>query len=161
MPQVAELERAPGRLRSSLAHDDLAGVRSLLESRAHVHGVAGDERAVRVGVDDHLAGVHADSQRERRVELGETLAHCERRVKRTFGVVLQRCGSAERRHHGVAGELLDRAADPLDLLVIAAKNRSSRTRTDSGSASPIVVDPTRSAKSTVATFRSTCGLWRS
>ncbi len=41
---------------------------------------------------------------------------------------------------------------------IAAKNRSSRTRTDSGSASPIVVEPTRSAKSTVATFRSTGGL---
>ncbi len=114
--QVAELERAPGRLRGSLAHDDLAGVRSLLEARAHVHGVAGDERAVRVGVDDHLAGVHADPQRERRVELGETLAHRERRVKRTLGVVLQRRGSAERRHHGVAGELLDGAADPLDLL---------------------------------------------
>ena len=44
---------------------------------------------------------------------------------------------------------------------IAAKNRSSSARTDSGSASPIVVDPTRSAKSTVATFRSTSGLSRS
>ena len=114
--QLAELERTPGRLRGPLAHDDLAGVRSLLEARAHVHGVPGDERAVRVGVDDHLAGVHADPQRERRVELGETLAHRERGMERTLGVVLQRRGSAERRHDGVAGELLDGATDPLDLL---------------------------------------------
>ena len=110
--QLAELERAPGRLRGPLAHDDLAGVRSLLEARAHVHGVPGDERAVRVGVDDHLAGVHADPQRKRRVELGETFAHRERGMERTLRVVLQRRGSAERRHHRVAGELLDGAARP-------------------------------------------------
>ena len=37
-------------------------------------------------------------------------------MKRTLRVVLQRRGSAERGHHRVAGELLDGATDPLDLL---------------------------------------------
>lgn len=114
--QRTELERAPCRLRRPLADEDLAGLRRLLEASAHVHGVAGDEGAVRLRVDDHLARVHADPQRERRLQLGEPLAHREGGVQRALRMVLERRGSAKRRHHGVAGELLDRASDPLDLL---------------------------------------------
>jgi hypothetical protein len=41
--------------------------------------------------------------------------HPERHVQRPLGVVLVRRRRAERRHHRVADELLDRPARPLDL----------------------------------------------
>ena len=41
--------------------------------------------------------------------------HRERCVKRALGMVLERSRCTERRHHGVADELLDRPAGVLDL----------------------------------------------
>ena len=74
----------------------------------------------------------------------------------TLWVVLVGDRRAEERHHGVADELLDRAAEALEL---ASRSRSqygaSTARTSSGSScSARDVKPTRSAKSTVTTFRS-------
>jgi len=64
-------------------------------------------------VDDDLSGVHADPHRQ---TAGQTPQHREGGVQRALRVVLQRDRRAERSHHGVARELLDRPAGLLDLL---------------------------------------------
>ena len=100
-----------------LADEDLARRSMLLESRADVDRVAGDERAVRRRVDDDVAGVDADPQLDLAVEeLAEPVSHRQGRVQRALGVVLERGRRTERRHHRIAGELLERAAGQPHLL---------------------------------------------
>ena len=106
-----------------LAEEHLAGLGSLLESRGHVHGVAG--RQLLVGdrlTDDHLARVHAGSRRDAEpvlapellVETLERLAHLERRAHRAKRIVLVDGRHPEHGNDGIADELLDRAAVPLE-----------------------------------------------
>ena len=93
-----------------LPDQDLAGLGALLEPRRDVDGVARDERVALAG--DDLARVHADprpqpDRRDGRPQLDRGANSPER-------VVLVRLRDAEDRHHGVADELLDRAAVALE-----------------------------------------------
>ena len=70
-----------------------------------------DEGRVDV-LDDELARLDARCGLE--AELAHRVEHRERGAHRALGVVLVRLRHAEGGHHGVAGELLDRAAVLLD-----------------------------------------------
>ena len=61
-----------------------------------------------------------------RVELLDRLEDPQRRPHRALGVVLVRDGRTEHRHHRVADELLDGAAEALDLLFQASVVRPQR-----------------------------------
>ena len=103
--------------------------RGRLEARGGVDHVAGGHRLAqaRVGVerDEGLAGVDGDPHLE--AALGRGGADRERGAHGPLGVVLVRDGGAEERHHRVADELLDRAAERLELaaqpLVVGAEDR--------------------------------------
>ena len=121
VPETAQLERSR-RLRldrrerqamRGLADQDLARPRRLLEARRDVDGLARRERRVGV-VDDDLARLDADPGLE--AELVNLLEDRQRGADRPLGVVLVGARDAERRHHGVAGELLHRPAVRLDAL---------------------------------------------
>ena len=108
---VLDDEAAGGEPVRSRADEDLARPRRLLEPRGEVDGLARGERRLGV-VDDDLARLDPDPRLE--PQLVDRRAHRERRARRALRVVLVRLRDAERRHHGVAGELLDDAAVLLD-----------------------------------------------
>ena len=69
--------------------------------------------------DQRLAGVHADPQPQVEglvggTELGNRVADGDRGADRPLGVVVARHRRAEDRHHRVADELLDGAAEALE-----------------------------------------------
>ena len=106
-----------------IAEQDLAGRGSLFQPRGDVHRVAGDEALPGRRVAGHdLAGVHADPRGQPLAVLAleilvqrlERLAHPDRRAHGPDGVVLVETRDPEHGHHGVADELLDRAAVALD-----------------------------------------------
>ena len=90
--------------------------------------------------DDRHAGLDPDphGQREVVVRLVQLLDHLQdpqRAEDGAFRVVLVRDGGAEHGHHRVADELLDGAAEPLDLPADAARGTvASVSWTSSGSA---------------------------
>jgi hypothetical protein len=116
-PRLSELERSAYRADGSLAGQDLAWLRGLLQPRGDVARVAGHEGAALAWPPyNDLARVDADAKCEPACEeLCEPPLHRERRVERTFGVVFLRRRRPERCHHGVARELLHRAAGPAHL----------------------------------------------
>jgi hypothetical protein len=96
-----------------------------LQPRRRVHDVAGHQpfAELRPRLESHhrLARVDSDPHLERergvcRVQLLDRLEQAKTGPHRPLGVVLVRDRRAEHRHHGVADELLDRAAEPLELL---------------------------------------------
>ena len=100
---------------------DLARLRSLLQARRDVDGVAGRDRLLaRRIADDHFAGVDPDplfkanavAPLELHVQPRQGAAHLVRRSDGAQSVVLVNDRHAEDRHHGVADELLDRTAVP-------------------------------------------------
>ena len=108
-----------------LAHEDPARRRRRLDSRRRVDHVTRDHPFARVGsrreVDERLAGVDADPdfQVESRiglVELGDRVLDRECGSHSPLGVVLVHDGRAEDRDHRVADELLDGAAEALQLV---------------------------------------------
>ncbi|MBM2824230.1 MAG: hypothetical protein HW413_2976 [Thermoleophilia bacterium] len=115
--RLRELERATRGRDRSLADEDLARLRGLLQSRRHIDRIASDEGAAFARLaDDDLARVDPDPQCERLAEeLMQAPLHRQRPVQRALGVILERCRGAEHRHHGVADELLDRSARGFDL----------------------------------------------
>ena len=125
---VAELAEAKASRRAggAFGHHDPPWVRALFEPRGHVDRIARHHRLSRSRVRGRkdLTGVHAGSDLERhaeaaleiRVDLDEPFAHPQGSPEGSRRVVLM-CGRhAERRHHGIADELLDRPALRLDLL---------------------------------------------
>src|SRR6266542_2403432 len=116
-PRLSEFECAADGRDCPFADEDLARAGGLLQPRADVDGVAGHERAALTGPpDDDAAGVDPDAKGETIAEqLREAPLHRERDMERALGVVFVRRRSAERSHHRVTDELLDRAARPLDL----------------------------------------------
>ena len=102
-----------------VADQDLSGARSLLQPGRDVHGVARHERlsAGRVA-RDHLAAVHARAGLEPNaplalellVQRGKRLAKLDGGAERPDRVILLDRRDPEDRHHGVADELLHRAA---------------------------------------------------
>ena len=143
------------------ADDDLAAVGRLLEPRRDVHGITRDkELAVLTRPGDGLAAVHADARRERyaelAVEVSHRVTHRERRADSAFGIVVVEQGHAEHDHHGIANELLDRAAvrfgdrlhapevrthdrpDDLRIVVGAEGGRPDHIREDDGDELPLL-----------------------
>ena len=119
------------------ADQDLAARGSLLEAFRGVDRVPGGERR-RVVARHHLAGVDPDPDPQRRhlarLERGvhalDRTLHVERGSHRPERVVFVDAREAEDGHHGVADELLHRAAVPLDgdphLLVPGAQQLAER-----------------------------------
>ena len=113
------LSRRPVRL---LADHKLTRRRRRLESCRRVDDVTGDDALAELGAsverDDGLAGVDGCSRLE------AELSHCaEDRDPAAYAplrVVLMRNRRTEDGHHCVADELLDRAAEPLDLCLRTA-----------------------------------------
>ena len=121
---LLDVDVAPDEPVGQLAEQHLALARGLLETGGDVDGVAGDESLPgrRVAGDD-LAGVdarpvgelHAVDELQLVVELLERRLHPGGRTNRAQRVVLVEPGQPEDGHHGVADELLDHAAVPLEL----------------------------------------------
>ena len=88
----------------------MPGCGRVLESGGDVDRVAGDESLRCPG--HHLAGHHADPALE--AELGQRVAHLDGCAHGAQSIVLVHRRHAEDGHHGVADELLDGAAVPLD-----------------------------------------------
>ena len=95
-----------------------------MEPGAGVHDVAGGDALAGFGVrcqcDERLAGVDADphdqaEQRIGRVELGDPVVDGEGRAQRALRIVLVRDRGAEQTDNGVADELFNRPAEPLEL----------------------------------------------
>ena len=109
--RALHLHRARGEPARAGAEQDLAGLCGLLKPGGEVHGLAGRES--RLGVlDDDLARLDADPHGQaQRLDRGEDR---QRRAQCALRIVLVRERHAERRHHGVARELLDRSAVRLD-----------------------------------------------
>ena len=115
------------------AHEDPVHRRGGLDARCRVHDVPRDHRLARLGScvegDERLArgNAHADVQLEgvvALVERGDRVTGREGSTHGSLGIVLVRRRSTVDRDHGVADELLDGAAVPLQLtsqrVVVAA-----------------------------------------
>ena len=102
-----------------------------------------------------IASCGLPSVGEPAVQLRQHRLHLERGAHRALGVVLVRARDAEHREHRVAHELLEQPFVAGDLLGNRSNARPTTAWTTSGSScSASVVDPTRSANSAVANFRS-------
>ena len=92
------------------ADQHLARLCGLFEPRGHVHRVPGGEPLLCSGHD--LTGRDADAYLH--AELGHGLSHLERGAHRAQCIVFVQLRDPEDGHDGVADELLDRSAVPLD-----------------------------------------------
>ncbi len=159
--RLVELERAAHERRRALTDQDLVRRRCLLEPCRDVDGVAADERAALARPpDDDVAGVDAGAQRELAVE------------ERLRGDGASQARSGVRARRGPRGPQARRTPPSLHRRRTSPPSRRrarsrlpSRRRSDravarvrSGSCAPAsAVEPTRSAKRTVASFRSSVG----
>ena len=116
----AVVDHVLGRAVGGLADEDAVDRRGGLQAGGGVDHVArGHPLALRrpgAERDQRLAGVDGDPQLELVALLRHPVPDGERRADRALGVVLVRGRSAEERHHRVADELLDGAAEALELL---------------------------------------------
>jgi len=121
LPVLDHVARGPA---GELAHHHAALGGDGLEPRRGVDDVAGHDALAPVGPapDGHhrLPGVHADAHGQVQawallVQLGHGIEDAQGGTDAAFGVVLVRDRRAEDGHDGVADELLDRAAEALDL----------------------------------------------
>ena len=148
-----------GRAERRLADEHAVDRRGRLQPRGGVDDVARDHALTRERLraerDERLAGVDADADVQVLAALGDRVAHGERGAHGALGVVLVRRRRAEHRHHGVADELLDRAAEALEhraqRLVVRRERAAHVLHVER---SLRLVKPTRSANSTVTTLRS-------
>ncbi len=116
---LAVVDHVLGRAVGGLADEDAVDRRGRLQAGRGVDHVArGHPLALRrpgAERDQRLARVDGDPQLELVPLLRHPVADRERRAHRALGVVLVRGRSAEERHHRVADELLDGAAEALEL----------------------------------------------
>ncbi len=105
-----DLDRVSDQRQRRLSDQHLARLRRLLEAGGHVHRITGRQPLLRPRHD--LARHHPDPTLQ--PQLGQRIAHLDRRTHRPHSVVLVHRRHAENRHHGVADELLHAAAVPLD-----------------------------------------------
>ena len=108
--QSLGLHRAPRQPHRVLADQDLARLRSLLETGGDVDRISCRQALRRPGHD--LARADADPTFD--TELRKCIAHLDRRAYRPERIVLVDHRHPEHRHHRVADELLHRAPVPLD-----------------------------------------------
>ena len=128
------LDRVSRRQVGLLADDDSVHRCGRLQPRGGVHHVARDhrlaERRPRAERDDGLARVDGDPDLQVAAgELADDVPDDERRAHRALRVVAVGERRAEHAHHRVADELLDDAAERLDLaadaLVVGRKHRAN------------------------------------
>ena len=105
-----DLDRVLHERERRLSEQHLAGVRSLLQPGGHVDRVTGREPLLRPR--HHLARHHSDPPLQ--PESRERVPHLDRCPHRPQRIVLVHDRHTEDGHHGVADELLDRAAVMLD-----------------------------------------------
>ena len=114
---VAVLDHPLGRAVGRSADEDAVHGGRRLEARGGVDDVAGDQRLafrrVRVERDERLAGV--DRRANLEAVLDQRVTDRERRAHGALRIVLMRDRRAEDGHHRVADELLDGAAEALEL----------------------------------------------
>ena len=115
---LAVVDRLTRRAVGRLADEDAVHRRRRLQARGGVDDVARRHTFAFGGApaerDERLAGVDGDPHLEL-VLLVRPVADRKRRAEGALRVVLMRDGRAEERHHRVADELLDGAAEPLEL----------------------------------------------
>ena len=115
--RVPVLDRTVGRAPRRLADEHAVHGGRRLEPRSRVHDVAGDHRLPRLRPrrEQHegLAGVDGDPHIEALLDQG--VPDREGSAHRALGIVLVGGGCAEDGHHRVADELLDLAAEALEL----------------------------------------------
>jgi hypothetical protein len=151
-------------LASSLARRQARAARSptstspgsaALEAGGGVHGLTCDAQVSRPRNREDLAGLDPYPHRKLAVELGNPLGDGQPRRHGAIRVVAVGDRCTKDRHHGVADVLLDGAAVLFEALFAASKYGSRRPRRSSGSSCvERRVEPTRSANSIVAIFRS-------
>ena len=108
-------DRRLGRAPRRLADEHRARLGAGLDARRGVDEVAGHHALVAGAErDGGLAGEHSCAGPELRIEVGDGHNELQCRPDRALGVVLLRDRRTPERHHGVADELLDRAAVTLD-----------------------------------------------
>ena len=157
LPARTRWRRASRRYVSSPTRTPLTGAAGL-QTRGSVDDVAGDhrlaERRPRAERDERLAGVDGDAELESAA--ADAVAHGQRRAHRPLRVVAEGGRRAEHRHHRVADELLDDAAEGLELVADRARGRAraSRGRPRDRGSRPRAVKPTRSTKTTLTMRRS-------
>ena len=105
-----DLDCVAGERERRRSDQHLARLGRLLQPRRDVDRVAGRQPLLGAGHD--LARHHADPPLQ--PELGQRVAHLDRRPQSAQRVVLVQHRHAEHRHHGVADELLHAAAVALD-----------------------------------------------
>ena len=108
---VVDLDRARREPAGRTADEDLPGLCPLLQARRQVDRLARREGRV-AALDDDLPRLDSDPHGE--TQLLDHPNDLQSRANGTLGVVLVCERHAERRHHRVARELLDRAAVRLD-----------------------------------------------
>ena len=115
-----ELERGFSELSRRVADKDVARLCRLLEPRGDIDGITGSECAALVRDDLACVDSHPDLELGAEllvqlvVEPGELVTQLMGCTRGTQGIVLVHDGDAEDRHHGVADELLHRAAVPFE-----------------------------------------------
>ena len=114
LARAAVRDATGGQALREVAHDDLAGSRTLLETRRRVHGGTGHEKLRRVARAGHgLTAVDTDPNPERGsvhiVGARQPIAQRERGTHGTVRIVIVRRRDAEDGHDRIADELLDRA----------------------------------------------------
>ncbi len=103
--RILGVDRTGGQPPGAGAERDRPRRRGLLEPRGEHDRFAGHEGRIAVA-DDDLSRLDAGARLE--AELVDRLEHGEGRAHGAFGIVLVRLRHPERRHDGVAGELLHR-----------------------------------------------------
>ena len=116
--RLSVLDRALGRAERRLVDEDAVRRGRRLQPRRGVDDVARGDPLARLGSgaerDERLAGRDPDADLELAVRR-ERVADRERRAHGALGIVLVRDRRAEDGHHRVADELLDGAAEALEL----------------------------------------------
>src|SRR6185295_3021644 len=105
------LDASRGQAVGSFPDENLSRRRRLLEAGRNVPRSARGESRIGL-VDDDLPGFDSDAGLE--AQVGDVLEDPEPGARRSIGIVFMCAWNSEGRHDGVPGELLDRAAMPLD-----------------------------------------------
>ncbi len=127
---LLDLDHITGQAQGLVPDQDLARLRRLLEAGGDVDGVAGGKSLLRAR--DDLAGRDPDPAFD--AELGEGVAHLDRRPHCAQRVVLVQDRNSEYGHDRVTDELLDGAAvaldDRLHALEVACEQGTERLRVE-------------------------------
>jgi hypothetical protein len=127
---LAVLDHVVRRPIGGLSDEDAVDRRGRLEAGGRVDDIPGRHalpfRSPRAERDQRLAGVHRQSELELILLLADPVKDRERRANGSLRIVLVSGRRAEERHHGVADELLDGAAEALELFAQPGMERGEQ-----------------------------------